>query len=374
VSAVSAAPGGYYSREELARLGSAVFQSTGMSTEDAAILTDSLIDADERGVVTHGLIRLPAYHQQLTAGQVNPCPQVVVVADNAATVLLDGDGGFGAPAGVRAMSMAVERARQFGIGMAGVRRVAHFGAASYYTRLAASAGCFGLAMTNTSAVVAPWGGREPRLGNNPLAFAAPAASGGMPVVLDMAMSAVSRGRIKLAFDRGETLPDGWALDAAGAATTVPAEALTGALQPAGGHKGSGLSIAVELLAAALTGAQLSQDVIHAGFTSSPGHGATGDAGQTADVTVGNLYLAIDANAFGELPSVLTRVRRVSDYVRGCPPMQGFDRVRVPGEVEAQSPAGSQPGLVLLSDETGAALAAAATAADTQLPAPAAPPS
>jgi LDH2 family malate/lactate/ureidoglycolate dehydrogenase len=361
-----------YRRAELQHFAAGVFETTGLRRADAWILADSLVDADERGIVTHGLVRLPAYWGQLRSGQVNPQAQVTVQVDRGAVALLNADGGFGAPAGTVAMTTAVQRAREFGIGMAGVRNMAHFGAASYYARIGAAAGCYAIAMTSTSAVVAPWGGRQARVGNNPLAIAVPALPGKTPFVLDIAMSAVSRGRIKLAYERAEELASGWALDGNGNPTTNPAEALLGALLPAGGHKGSGLAIAIEMLAAALTGAQLSQDVLHSGFTSA----ADGpDEAQPRpdtrpDVTVGSLYLAIDAGSFGDPYGVMRRNQQVLDFVQSSLPAAGTERVLIPGELEYQTTAAMPAAHVVVVAETAQAITEVAAASGIAAPTPA----
>lgn len=330
----SADGGEVFYRCDLLRLASEVLARRGMRANEADIMADSLVDAEWRGVATHGLVRLPAYARQLGEGEVNARPDTTVVVEREAAVLLDADGGFGAPVGVAAMRRAVDFAQKSGIGFAGVRRVAHFGSASYYSRLAAGAGCYGIAISSTSAVVAPWGGAVARIGNNPVSIAAPAMGGQDAMVTDMAMSAVSRGRIKLALEYGEQLPLGWAVDKNGNPTTEPAEALNGALLPMAGPKGSGLSIAFEMLAAALTGAQLTQDVFHSGFTSSTGRRGRDQQGRT-DVTVGNAYIAIDAGAFGDFAGSLRRNQRILDHVRSCPTAEGVDKVRAPGDVEVE---------------------------------------
>lgn len=324
-------PDARYDAGELTAFAAAVFRSAGTSEQDADIIASSLVDADVHGVPTHGTARVAAYVTQLRAGEVNAAPTERIVTDRPAAALVDADRGFGAPAGIRAMDRAVEKARTNGVGLVGVTNVAHFGTAAFYTRHAAAAGCVGLAMSNTSAVVAPYGGAGPRIGNSPMSAAAPGPDGDAEIVLDVAQSTTARGRLKLALDAGTEIPAGWAIDAGGRPTTDPAAALEGSLLPGGGHKGSGLSIVVEMLAAGLTGAQLSQDVHHSGFTRRD----TDTTDASADVTIGSLYIAVPVDVFDDGDGARARTRAIADHVRGCPPAEGFDRVRAPGDVERE---------------------------------------
>lgn len=323
--------GARYEAGELTTFVAAVFRAVGMTSQDADIIARSLVDADTHGVATHGTARVAAYVTQLRAGEVNANPTERIVVDRPAAALVDAGRGFGAPAGIRAMDLAIDKARTHGIGLVGVTNVAHFGTAAFYTRHAAAVGCVGLAMSNTSAVVAPYGGAQPRIGNSPLSAAAPGPAGDAEIVLDIAQSTTARGRLKLALDAGTEIPEGWAIDAEGRPTTDPAAALEGSLLASGGHKGSGLSVIVEMLAAGLTGAQLSRYVHHSGFTRSD----TSTVDAAVDVTVGNLYVAIPVDVFGDADGVRARAKEIADHVRGCPPAVGFDRVLAPGDLERE---------------------------------------
>ena len=150
------------------------------------------------------------------------------------------------------------------------------------------------------------------------------------LVLDMAQSMTSRGRIKLAMETGQTIPESWAIDKEGNPTTDPKEALSGAVLPSGGHKGSAMSLMVEMLASGLTGAHLSQEIHHAGFTS---RRQEGPAGAEIDVTVGNSYIVIDSSVFGEEQEVRKRSTRIAEYVRASKPVPGVASVLAPGDVE-----------------------------------------
>jgi L-2-hydroxycarboxylate dehydrogenase (NAD+) len=313
--------------EELHRFVLAVFLAVGMTPDDATLMTDSLVEADSCGVTTHGSARLASYVAQLKSGQVNVSPNESIVVDRPAAILIDADNAFGAPVGIRALRLAMVKARKMGTCVVGIRNVNHFGAAGYYTRYAAEEGFLAMAMSSTSPSVVPFGGMTPRIGNSPMSFATPGADH-PELVLDMAQSMTSRGRIKIAMEQRQQIPAGWAIDADGHPTTDPQEALNGAVLPSGEHKGSAMSLMVEMLASGLTGAHLTQNIRHAGFTN-----ATGEASEPADVTVGNFYLVIDAAVFGEEQLVRGRATSMAEYVRASPAAPGFISVQTPGDIE-----------------------------------------
>jgi LDH2 family malate/lactate/ureidoglycolate dehydrogenase len=342
-----------------------VLADVGADAEAAALVADCLVDADRRGVHTHGLVRLPSYVAQARAGEVVPGARPVVVREEGPTALLDARRGFGAVSGVAATDTAVERARRYGVGVVAVREANHFGAASYYARRAAAAGFVGLAATNTPAVMAPTGGREPTLGNNPFALAAPALPGRPPLVLDMAQTAVARGRIKLAELNGEAIPEGWALAPDGASTTDPTAALAGALLPFGGYKGYGLALAVEVLAGVLSGAPPSREIVNTGLTASPG-AAGGGGGRSA---VGNLFLALDPERFVGRVAFAAGLAALVEAVKDTPLAAGADEVLVPGELEARSEAEANARGVALQPSGVAELEALARAGRIAFPPP-----
>lgn len=348
----------------LRRFAEAVLAGVGAGAAEAALVVDCLVDADRRGVHTHGLVRLGSYCVQVRAGDVVPGAQPVVLRDDGATALLDGRRGFGAVAGVAGVELALERARGFGVGAVGVRETNHFGAASYYARRAAAAGFVGLAATNTPAVMAPTGGREATLGNNPFALAAPALPGSPPFVLDMAQTAVARGRIKLAELNGEAIPEGWALAPDGSATTDPTAALAGALLPFGGYKGYGLALAVEVLAGVLSGAPPSREIVNTGLTASPV--AAGTTGRSA---VGNLFLALDPERFVGRAAFAAGLAALVAAVKETPLAAGAAEVLVPGELEARAEVEADAHGVALQASGAAELEALGRAEGVELPAP-----
>lgn len=356
--------------QELSRFVTEVFRRVGMTSEDAGIMTQSLVEADLHGVGTHGVARVAAYVSQLNSGQVNAAPEEVVVAERPAALLVDAGNGFGAPVGIRVVEAGMRKAADQGICLVGVRNVAHFGAAGFYTRHAADRGFLAMAMSSTSASVVPFGGRQARIGNSPMSFATPGLEH-PELVMDMAQSMTSRGRIKVAAEQGETIPENWALDAQGSPTVDPREALNGAVLTSGGHKGSAMSLMVEMLASGLTGAHLTQDIRHAGFTDVSAVGAESgeDAGPGSrlDVTVGNLYLVVDADVFGDEAGVRTRATRVADYVRASAPAPGVDHVLAPGDLERHRRTAAERDGVTLRDSTYRELSGLAQRLDLRPP-------
>lgn len=318
------------SADDVHQFATTIFLRVGMTGEDATLMADSLVEADRWGLTTHGAARLAPYVAQLKSGQVNRSSSETVLVDQPSALLIDADNAFGAPVGIRALRQAMEKARRTGICLVGVKNVAHFGAAGYYTRYAADRGFLAFAMSSTSPSVVPFGGMSPRIGNSPMSFAAP-GDVHPELVMDMAQSMTSRGRIRIAMETGQEIPENWAIDANGNPTTNPKEALNGAVLPSGGHKGSAMSLMVEMLASGLTGAHLTQHIQHAGFTSATSN--NGEMPTNKDVTVGNFYLVIDADVFGEADQVRHRATKIAEYVRTSPPGPGVDKVLAPGDIE-----------------------------------------
>jgi LDH2 family malate/lactate/ureidoglycolate dehydrogenase len=325
---------GRFPEELLRKFGEAALARCGAAPSAATTVVDCLLESDRRGVHTHGLIRLRSYVVQARAGEIAAEAEPYVVREHGPTSLVDGGLAFGAVTAVFAMDDAIERALEFGVGVAAARNGTHFGSAACYSLRAARRSLIGIAATNTPAAMAPWGGAEARLGNNPLSVAGPTPEGA-PFVLDVAQSVVSRGQVKLAQLAGQEIPATWALDAQGRPTTDPLAALEGALLPMAGHKGSGLALAVELLTGALAGAGLSPRMTNTGLT---GAGGIGE-----ERGVGQLFVAIDPDRFAGRELFRSRVGDLVAALKATRPAEGFSEVLVPGEPEhrAESVAASE---------------------------------
>ena len=248
--------------EKLTRFVQAAFEKLGVPAADAQIAAETLVAADLRGVDTHGVIRFSPhawYVKWLSDGSMTAKPNIRVISETPSTALLDGDRGMGMVIGHRAMELAIEKAKQCGIGMVGVRNSRHYGMSAQYAMQALAHDMIGIAMTNASRQVVPTFGREARFGTNPMCFAVPADKE-LPFVLDMATTTAAAGKLELAARLEKSIPTGWALDEKAEATHDPRVAQKARrLLPLGGsrdngsHKGYGLAILVEILCGVLTG-------------------------------------------------------------------------------------------------------------------------
>ncbi|MEL6265799.1 MAG: Ldh family oxidoreductase, partial [Pseudomonadota bacterium] len=240
-------------RAEASALATAAFEGTGVAPGPAAAAAEVLVIAEMMGIATHGLKRVPAYGRRLDAGGIDATARIEVAAPLPAIRMIDGRGGLGPAVAARALDEAVAAARSSGIAIALCRRSNHLGPLAPYLWRAAERGFATIAMSTAMAMMAPTGGREARLGNNPLGIGVP-DPGGRHVLLDMALSVAARSHIREAAAAGRPIPPGWATDAAGRPTEDAAAALAGLVLPAGGYKGYGLAAAVDLFAGVLAGA------------------------------------------------------------------------------------------------------------------------
>ncbi|MCL6449944.1 MAG: Ldh family oxidoreductase [Acetobacteraceae bacterium] len=304
---------------ELLAFARAVLERKGVPPEDAGLAAEALVATNLRGVDSHGINRLPEYVARLERGLMQAVTRLTPVASSPPLELWDGQGGVGPVVASRTMERAVALARDHGVGVVGVRRSNHFGAAGHYALMAAARGLIGLAATNAAPTLAPWGGREARLGNNPWAIAVPCRTLGHPLLLDIANSVSSFGKLRQLAEEGRPIPEGWVMTADGRPTTDPREALSGVLLPMGGHKGYAISFMIEVLAGALTGAGCP--------------GADPDGGG-----VGHLMAAVGVTAFATPEEFEARLGRVIKAMKTAPLAPGHKEVMVPGEVEARNEA------------------------------------
>lgn len=284
----------------LRQLATSALGALDVSEQDAALVADSLVEAELEGQASHGLIRLPLVLDRLRDGLINPRPTMRLSGERPAAAVLDADNALGPVAGMRAVEAAIERAEAAGVGVVAVRRSNHLGSLGFYLRRFAARDVVGLAFTNTPPAMPPPGASTPFLGTNPIAASFPTA--GEPVIVDMATSQVARGRILKAARVGEPIPEGWAVDAEGQPTTDPEAAIGGSLVPMGGDKGFALALLVEALSGVLSGAAVGPEV-----------GGTYIASDR-ESNVGHCFVAID-------PSALThgfaqRMDRLAGDIRG----------------------------------------------------------
>jgi LDH2 family malate/lactate/ureidoglycolate dehydrogenase len=305
----------------LAAFATEAFVRLGVAAEDAALVADSLVQADAWGHGSHGVMRIFWYGARLETGAMAPTARPEFVVDAGGLAVLDGHDGIGQVIAKRAMESAIERARAHGIGAVAVRNSGHFGTAMYFTRMAAAAGCIGFLSTNASPAMAPWGAREKRVGTNPWSWAAPAGS--FPtMMLDVANTAVARGKLYVARQRGAAIPEGWAMDEDGRVTTDPARGIAGTILPMAGHKGYAVSVLMDVVAGVLSGSAFGGAVV-------------GPYRADARSGVGHLAIAIDIAACRPLADFEADMEALIRDLKSTPPAPGFDEVLYPGEPEAR---------------------------------------
>lgn len=299
----------------------AVLIKVGVPEEDARIVVANLVEADLRGVGSHGVVRFPIYVQRIEDGGTNAKPNIRVLRETRTTAVLDGDNGLGHLVGVKAMQLAIEKAREGDCVFVAVRNSNHFGAAAYYAEMAARAQMIGFSFT-IGAInhMTPWGGAEAVLGNNPFAVSFP-TPGDYPVVLDMACSIAARGKIIVAAQEGRPIPSDWATGPDGLPTTDAVEALKGFVVPVGGPKGYALTLTVGLLSTMLSGAYFGKDV--------------GDlyAKTTTAQNSGHLFGVLPIASFDEPEEYMARMSKAMDDIHDAKRATGVDRLYLPGERE-----------------------------------------
>jgi (2R)-3-sulfolactate dehydrogenase (NADP+) len=298
------------SLDELASLATRVLKRAGASKAMAEVTAQALVVAEAEGLSGHGLSRVALYAQHLREGRVDGKARPKVVRKTGAACLIDAGGGLAFPAAALAVKEALRRAQRYGIACAGVTNSHHFGAAAYHLAPVAEAGQVGMAFTNSPAAINAWGGKKAFFGTNPIAAIFPRRSAA-PIVIDLSLTEVTRGKIMLMAKEGKPIPSGWAVDKDGNPTTDAQAALTGSLTAIGGVKGTALALMVEALCVALTGAALSRE--------NDSYFEPGNRPR-----IGHAVIVIDPQA---LAGSETYYARIEDMVEA---MLADDGVRLPG--------------------------------------------
>ena len=306
--------------DRLTHIAAELLVGSGASPEEAEIISRHSIGANLAGHDSHGIIQIPTYIDRVQRGHIVPGAEFEIVKDTPTTTVVDGHWGFGYVVSERLMNMTIEKARQNSVAAATVFRQSHVGRVADYPIMAAKQGMIGIMTADSgrsSKSVVPFGGREPRLGTNPICIAMPSNLEGV-MFIDMATSAVAAGKLGVAVARGYDIPEGWILDKDGNQTTNPNDLRDGgAILPLGGpegHKGYGLSVMVEILSGVLTGL---------GFGHDP-------SGRHND---GCFMAAFDIAAFRDPDDFKAEVTEFAQYLKGTPTAAGFEEVFYPGELE-----------------------------------------
>lgn len=302
----------------------ALFEAVGVSPTHADEIAEVLVFADMRGVESHGVQFAPRYVRGIMGGHLNPTPGLRVVHRRGSVAVIDADNGLGFLSTRRAMKEAIAIASELGSASVAVRNSNHFGPAAFYAMMALEAGMIGHVTTDGPPHTVVWGSKKPVLCNDPVAWAFPTPSG-PPIVLDTALTGVKE-KIRLAAQRGGTIPADWAVGPDGIPTTDPKVALEGYLLPIGQHKGSGLIVANEILCGALAGALFSYEVSPALVMGADHHDSW---------KCGHFVQALDPGAFGDRAAFLRRTGELASALRNAPKADGVARIYLPGEMEAE---------------------------------------
>ncbi|HWA38164.1 MAG TPA: Ldh family oxidoreductase [Burkholderiales bacterium] len=319
------------SAQALHRLARTALEMAGAHSKMADAAAAHLVRAEEQGLPTHGMSRVPFYCAMLRNGRADGAAHPAMVSDEAAVCLIDNRDGLPYVSAQWAVQEVVQRARRNGIAFAGVRNSAHVGVLGIHLAEVGAAGLVGFAFTNSPAAIPAWGGRKGLFGTNPVAAVFPRKSGD-PLVIDLALTTVVRGKIMLAMKKGERIPEGWALDRHGKPTTDPKEAIEhGSLFPIGGAKGAMLALMFELICASLTGAAIGSEADS--FFAEQGNRPR----------IGQAFIAIDPARLAGMERYFERVETV------VAAMQADPEVRLPGARRFAAEKASRGGIEVADD-------------------------
>lgn len=308
--------------DQLIRLTSTVFEAAGCSTSEAARVGRRLVEANLVGHDSHGVIRIPTYVQWLRDQKTIPNQTIRIITENDAMAVVDGQFGLGQSIGEEAIQLGIDKSRKHGVSIIALRNSGHLGRIGDWAEMAAAAGMISMHFVNTSGagmLVAPFGGIDRRLSANPFAAGVPTAEG-PPIILDMSACTIAEGKIRVALNKGESVPNGCLIDADGNPTNDPAVFYNdpGAILPIAGHKGYGLSLIIEMLAGALTGSSCTNPV---------------NAWRVAN---GMLSIIIDRNFFGTGEEFFPEVTRFVEFVRSSRRVSAQGEILMPGEIEQRT--------------------------------------
>jgi LDH2 family malate/lactate/ureidoglycolate dehydrogenase len=309
--------------DTLRSLATDITVAAGAERANAAILADALVAADLSGTSTHGMSRLAIYLKRIQKGLIDPRAALTINRQRAATLAVDAGNGLGQVQATKVLDQLIPMARTGGVACATIRNSQHFGAVSYYCNRAADQDMILLATTSCEPAMSPEGGCEAFFGTNPIAASFPSGKD-FHVKIDLATSLVARGNIIAAQKRGESIPQGWALDPDGNPTTDASQALLGTVLTMAGHKGYALALMVELLSSVLSGAAIGPDI--------------GSMYKNLDrkQDVGHFFCLLDIDAFMDVKEFKARVDATIDRIKNCRRRPGVQEILIPGERSART--------------------------------------
>lgn len=306
-------------REEIGRFIRSVLECKGVPPEDSEIVANCLIMANLSGIDSHGIVRLAHYVRRLEFGSIKANPRLKIERLAPSIFYVDGDDGFGHVVGYRAAQAAMDVCREQGTVTVAIGGSSHFGPASFFLQEPVAAGLAGMVMTNTDAIVVPYGAARRFFGTNPVAFGFPAP--GAPFMLDISTSTIAYGKIALAQKENQAIPKDWALDESGRPTTDPHAAA--GMHPMAGHKGSGLALTIDVLCALMTGMPFGPHINRMYFELEKPR------------RLGHFMTFWDVSRFVPLEEFKRRMGQMIDELQELPLFQGFQRIYYPGEVEGE---------------------------------------
>ena len=329
----------------LVKFSSTAYQALGVPEADANLLANTLIQADLWGHQSHGVMRTFWYGLRLQSGATKAVTKIEQIVDGGAIAVIDGHDGIGQVIADRAMREAIDRSKKHGIGAVAIRNSGHFGTAMYFTRMAALEDCIGILSTNASPAMAPWGGRSKLIGTNPWSIAAPAGRYA-PMMLDIANTAVARGKLYLARQKDEPIPENWAIDEDGRPTTDAVAGIAGNILPLAEHKGYAIATLMDVLSGILSGSQFADGVV----------GPYVPEGRSG---VGHLAIALNIRSFRPLKEFCRDMECLIKNIKNTPRAPGIEEIYYPGELEARAERCNQKTGISIPDSTLAELDTAA---------------
>lgn len=310
-----------YDAVELGKRVAAIAEKAGIPAADAETIAEVLVTTDMRGVHSHGVVRIARYLDCIRAGGIKPAAEIEILKESPSSLMVSAAGGLGIPAAKKTMDRLLAKAEKTAIAVATVNHSDHYGAAGYYSMMAADRGFIGFSMSNTCPLVAPTCGRAAAIGNNPFAYSAP-GSKYRAILFDICMSKVAAGKLVIAAEAGKPIPEGLILTKDGRPTTDPGEIWKDAIMlPFAEHKGYGFAVMVELMTAAL-GMSGMMSGVHS-WNTQPGR----------DADTGHTFIVINPEFFGGGASFRSRVDAMIDELKRCPVAEGAKEILYPGELE-----------------------------------------
>lgn len=310
----------------------------GLPSDEAEIIALSLVEADSRGVSSHGVSRMKIYMKRIDEGVVKKKCNITIERESPGMLALNAHNSMGIVAGIKSIEMAKRKAETSGSVFVTVKHSNHFGPAAFFTKHVAKQGMIGLAASNAPPNMAPWGARDAYLGTNPLSIAIPTGDDN-PIILDMATSVVAQGKIILAAKNHQEIPEGWAITSDGKFTTNPQEALKGTVLPFGGAKGYGIALLIDILSGILSGAEFGPYL----------NNMWEDFEKPQNL--GHIFHVIDISKFLDLEFFYNRINILKRDIKGLNKAEGIEEVYLPGEIEFNNEQLSRINGIILADST-----------------------